>query len=176
MIINVAQQLKGHIGESRSYAVGETSEDGFPIEGEAKLVLTNRSILVTGQFKTTVKCICSRCLEEFDYSFDFKAEEEFFITGSVSIEGHAQQDENSEDFFVGEDHILDLSEAFRQSVLLNIPQKPVCRPDCAGLCQRCGCNLNVSSCDCFKERINLRLAPLKGLLTHQLVENGREDG
>ncbi len=176
MKINVAQQLKGHIGESRSYTVGETSRDGFPIEGEAKLVLTNRSILATGQFKTTVKCTCSRCLEEFDYCFYFRVEEEFFPAGNMLIEGHAPEDEAREGFFIGEDHILDLSEAFRQNVLLNIPQNPVCRPDCAGLCQRCGCNLNVSSCDCFKERIDLRLAPLKELLTHQMVENRREVG
>ncbi|MFO8101989.1 MAG: DUF177 domain-containing protein [Dehalococcoidia bacterium] len=172
MKINVAQQLKGHIGESRSYPVDEASDDGFPIEGEARFVLTNRSILVTGQFGTTVKCTCSRCLEEFEYSFDFRVEEEFFPAGDILIEGHAPADESAEGFAIGEDHVLDLSEAFRQNILLNLPQKPVCRPDCAGLCQRCGCNLNESSCDCYKERIDPRLAPLKELLTYQMLDNG----
>ncbi len=163
MKINVAQQLKGCIGESRSYTVNVKSSEGFPVKGEARLVLTNRSILVTGQFRTTVKDTCSRCLEEFEYSFDFSIEEEFFPAGNILTEDRVPIDD-VEGFIIGEDHILDLGEAFRQNTLLNLPRKPLCRPDCAGLCQECGCDLNLNPCHCSEKQFDPRWAPLKEVL------------
>ncbi len=176
MRINVAQQLKGHVGESRIYSVNETSSEGLPVEGEAKLVLTNRSILVTGRFETTIKSTCSRCLEEFEQTFQFGLEEEYFPKGSISIEGHDEDDEDPDGFTISSDHILDLEEAFRQTILLNVPRKPVCDSECAGLCQRCGCNLNVTDCDCASRNSDQRWAPLERLLTHQGIEKLREVG
>ena len=164
MRINVAQQLKSHIGESRSYIVDETSDEGFPIQGEARLVLTNRSILVTGRFKAAVKSTCSRCLEEFEHSLDFAIEEEFFPKGDRLNETLVLADEEPEGFIIGEDHVLDLKEAFRQNILLSLPPNPICRPDCAGLCQICGCNLNYNSCRCSEKQMDPVWAPLRGLL------------
>ena len=164
MRINVAQQLKSHIGESRSYIVDETSEEGFPIRGEARLVLTNRSILVTGRFETTVNSTCSRCLEEFGCSLGFEIEEEFFPAGNVLNEGPVPADEEAEGFIIGEDHILDLEEVFRQSILLSFPKKPICQLDCAGLCQECGCNLNSDSCHCSEKQVDPCWTSLKEML------------
>jgi len=165
MRINVAQQLKSHIGESRSYTVDEASDEGFPIRGDVRLVLTNRSILVTGHFKTTIKNTCSRCLEEFEHSLDFDIEEEFFPARNILSEVPVSKDEAQEGFIIGEDHIMDLAEALRQNIWLNLPPKPICRPDCVGLCQRCGCNLNSDSCQCSEQQVNPCWAPLKGLFS-----------
>lgn len=177
MKINVAQQLKGRIGESRAYLVNETSSDGYPIEGEARLVLTNRSILVTGQFSTLVRCTCSRCLEEFDYGLVFALEEEFFPSGNILIQGREREEEDrDEGFYIGEDHMLDLSEAFRQNILVNLPRKPICYQQCAGICAECGRNLNRSYCQCHVERTDSRWGPLGKILVQQLVKNGKEVG
>ncbi len=165
MKINVAQQLKGHIGESRSYTIDETSSEGIPIKGEATLILTNRSILVTGQLETTMKSTCSRCLEDFDLTFNFRIEDEFFPTGNILIEGHVRVDEESEGFVISENHILDLSEAVRQNTTLNLPAKQVCQPACAGLCQQCGCNLNLNRCDCTVKQVDSRWTPLENMFT-----------
>jgi len=167
MRINVAQQLKGHIGESRSITINETSSDGFPIEGKAILVLTNRSILVTGSFKTSIKCVCSRCLEEFEQSYIMELEEEFFPENGFLRDGMMREDNSIEGFSIGEDNVLDLNEAFRQNTLVNVPQKPVCHQDCAGLCPKCGCNLNVQTCDCSRQQTDPRWAPLHNLISDQ---------
>ena len=52
----------------------------------------------------------------------------------------------------------------RQLLVLNAPQRSLCRPDCRGICPQCGTNLNTGSCDCDKEDIDPRLAPLRNLL------------
>jgi len=31
---------------------------------------------------------------------------------------------------------------------MSMPGKPLCRPDCAGLCPNCGANLNEGPCAC----------------------------
>ncbi len=76
MKINVAQQLKEHVGSVRQYDIDETDEDGFPIRGNVQLLRTNSSILVTGSLKTIARDECSRCLEQFEYPLKINIEEE----------------------------------------------------------------------------------------------------
>lgn len=45
-------------------------------------------------------------------------------------------------------NVIDLSEDVRQTVLLAIPFKLLCREECRGLCPRCGANLNDRTCGC----------------------------
>lgn len=42
---------------------------------------------------------------------------------------------------------VDLSEAVREEVGLAVPAYPLCREDCAGLCPRCGADLNLGPCE-----------------------------
>jgi len=48
----------------------------------------------------------------------------------------------------------------KEQVLLSVPMKPLCRNDCAGLCPVCGRDLNEGACNCRKEELDPRLAPL----------------
>ena len=43
---------------------------------------------------------------------------------------------------------LDLAPMVREEVLLAVPDAPLCRPDCAGLCPTCGADRNAAPCDC----------------------------
>ena len=47
-----------------------------------------------------------------------------------------------------QDTIIDLSDDLRQEIMLDYPLKPLCNPDCPGLCVKCGKNLNEGPCDC----------------------------
>ena len=49
--------------------------------------------------------------------------------------------------------------------------KPLCRPDCRGLCPHCGCDLNIEQCDCKDEQLDPRLAVLGDLLKGFELEN-----
>ncbi|MBM3131650.1 MAG: DUF177 domain-containing protein [Chloroflexi bacterium] len=172
MRVNVAQLLKGTVGDTRRYDIDETIEEGLPVVGEAKLVLTNRSILVTGAFKTIIHSTCSRCLKEFENPLEFTIEEEFFPTGDIlNVPAPpVEPEEKADGFVIGEDHVLDLSEALRQNLLLSIPTKPVCQPRCAGLCPYCGHDLNKGPCGCAEEQLDPRWSPLRQLLSDQTVK------
>jgi len=145
MRINVAEQLKQPIGQVRCYQISESNDQELPIQGEVQLLRTGRGILVTGSLKTTVKSICSRCLEEFDCTLTLDIEEEYFPNTDRPMA------EEIEGFVIDESHVLDLTEAIRQHTLLTLPMKPICREDCAGLCPNCGHNLNRGPCYCARE-------------------------
>jgi uncharacterized protein len=43
---------------------------------------------------------------------------------------------------------VDVRPAIREELALMVPAYPVCREDCAGLCPRCGADLNAGPCSC----------------------------
>jgi len=43
---------------------------------------------------------------------------------------------------------VDLTPAVREELLLAVPAFVLCRDDCAGLCPRCGADLNAGACRC----------------------------
>ena len=59
---------------------------------------------------------------------------------------------------------IDVAPLAREQCYLAIPMKPLCRPDCQGLCPQCGTNRNVATCTCENQWEDPRLAGLKSLL------------
>jgi uncharacterized protein len=134
-LINVAQLLKEPVGSSQSHdisgMIGEEVE-GF-IKGKAKMIHINRGVLVQCKLTAEVKLICSRCLDTFLCPISFTAEEEFLPITDVSGDLTLTSPEQLEEFTIDNKNILDLSELIRQYTLLNLPMKPLCRPDCPGM-------------------------------------------
>jgi uncharacterized protein len=163
MQINVAQLLKESVGAVRTYEIDETTGEGFPIRGNVKLLRTNRSILVTGSLKTATGGECSRCLQKFEYPLQIDIEEEYFLTRDPVSGVALPPPTETGAFVIDENHILDLSEAIRQYTIMALPMKLICREDCAGLCPRCGRNLNSGTCECPPAPPDARWAPLLAL-------------
>ena len=64
---------------------------------------------------------------------------------------------------------IDAGPALREEFLLALPDYPYCRPDCKGLCPRCGTDLNDGDCDCVEttgdprwEALRRQIAPEGG--------------
>jgi len=134
-LINVASLLREPVGSIQSHdisgIIGEEVE-GF-VEGKAKVIRINRGVLVQCKLNAEVKLICSRCLNAFLCPISFTAEEEFLPRADVSDDLALSSPEQSEEFTIDNKNILDLGELIRQYVLLNLPMKPLCRPDCPGM-------------------------------------------
>ena len=45
---------------------------------------------------------------------------------------------------------VDLSDVVREELALEVPGFVLCRDDCAGLCPRCGADLNAGPCACVR--------------------------
>ena len=134
-LVNVAQLLKEPVGSIQSHDISGIIEEEVEgsIEGKIKLIRTNRGVLAQGKLTVEVDLICGRCLDPFLSPIDFTVEEEFLPTVDVSSGLARSLSEESEGFTIDVDNILDLGELIRQYTLLNLPMKPLCRPDCTGI-------------------------------------------
>ena len=100
--------------------------------------------------------VCDRCAREFDRD--------------VVIPVHAvlETDPDSLDTddlwtFPVEGDQVDLEEVFRTAFVLEMDSKMLCKPDCKGICFRCGTDLNLGQCKCQPET-DPRFAVLRQLL------------
>ena len=85
------------------------------------------------RYAVSVSGPCMRCLEPAVPRFEVDARE---------VEQPGVRDEELSSPYVNADGELDLAAWARDAVALALPAQITCRPDCAGLCARCGANLN----------------------------------
>ena len=128
-----------------------------PIDWRGSLTFNDPGFLLQGTVGYEQTLLCMRCLEPFAESVRSDLRllvEEVGKPGARDAAGGADQRELAESELgvvqvVGDD--LDMIPLLHEQVLLNLPMKPLCRPDCKGLCPRCGVNRNQGSCDCVPE-------------------------
>jgi uncharacterized protein len=114
--------------------------------GTVSFLRTDRSILVSVCLSVISTDQCSRCLEPLRTSYSIDFQEEFGPT--VDIDTGLRLAPPDDMFEIDERQTLDLNEAIRQYRLAWQSMKPLCRPDCKGLCPECGANLNLGPCAC----------------------------
>ena len=141
-------------GEMTNSAFENLEEKQFTMESPVlfELLITKLedSIKIVGQVKSAVTMTCSSCLEEFLCSFDTHLDIELEPKGLVPQGAEVELRPDDLDIYYYEDDEIDLDPLIYDEVLLNIPLRPLCREDCAGLCQSCGKNRNIESCSCHQ--------------------------
>ena len=170
MRFNVAQLLKEGIGSRRDCSLDETFEASWEtgttrVWGRITLTRIDRGIWVSGRIEANASSLCSRCLSPGEYVVRFSIDEEYLPTVEIDSGAPIKVPEVKEGAFtLDSHHILDLAEAVRQYVIINLPMKPLCKQNCAGLCSTCGANLNEHPCDCSTST-DSTWSPLLDLLT-----------
>ena len=152
--VNVAQLLLSTQGATRRFAFEEEAaaldEPAVvaPVRGDCTLMRTGHGILADCRFETALAQECARCVEPATSIVSGRLQEEFLPTVDVRTGAPLPSVADTDQFPIGDDHVLNLGEAIRQHVLLAAPLRPLCRPDCQGLCPACGQNLNEARCAC----------------------------
>ena len=127
-----------------------------PVCAEGSVRNTAGVLVMTGAIHTTIHGVCDRC------AADFTADVEFPI--DVVLVSELSNEENEDEWvFPLEGDSANLEDIIRTVFVLNMDSKLLCKPDCKGLCCRCGKNLNDGKCDCQKE-LDPRFAALRQLL------------
>jgi uncharacterized protein len=170
VLFNVSQLLQESPGAERSYTIREAipgvDEDAPPadVAGRVRLQRTNRGVFAHAEIDALVRDACGRCLGPAETPVHLTIEEEFLPTLDVHTgQPVARPAGDDAAFSIDEHHHLDLTEAVRQALVVEEPMQPLCRPDCAGLCGRCGADLNQGPCACPAEIPDDRWAALRGL-------------
>ena len=109
------------------------------------------SAKVTGAFRTS----CDRCGKEVELPVDFEMVEN--LAKNVNSE-------EGEEIILLEKEKFNLFEVVAKNVFSNFPSKKLCSENCAGICQRCGADLNLDKCSCQDDdNWNPQFDILKGL-------------
>ena len=118
-----------------------------PVEVDLELIPETDRIKLRGHLQGALQVACSRCLQDFVLDLD-----EITLLRPLSVDAPYEIDLRPEDldteFFDGVTIDVDLIVA--EQVFLALPQKPLCQPDCGGLCSGCGAELNREACRCEK--------------------------
>ncbi|MCY6483983.1 DUF177 domain-containing protein [Clostridium aestuarii] len=124
-----------------------------PVMLEGIFTMAGDIINYDGKVKVTLRLVCSRCLENFDYPLEIEIHERFSKLDNTE----------DNDIIVIDDDKVDFSPIIEDNIILSLPIKKLCNSKCKGLCPVCGTNLNYSKCKCEKDEIDPRLAKLKYL-------------
>ena len=133
-----------------SYPVSE------PVRAEGTVRNTADVLMMKGRITTCLHGVCDRCAADFTRDVEIPID-------VVLVEEFSNEDSEDEWVFPLEADTADLDEIVRTVFVLNLDSKLLCSEDCAGLCHRCGKNLNDGPCGCQKE-LDPRFAALKQLL------------
>ncbi|MGC8875091.1 MAG: YceD family protein [Chloroflexia bacterium] len=172
---NVAQLLLAPVGTTRSYDIDEAVfyADEMEVRGLHGHVLLTRlreDILLQGTLDAEVTLECSRCLERYVQPLHMEMELEFQPSVAVATGEPLPPPEDDSVFVIDGQHILDLTDAIREQIILNLPMRPLCHDDCLGLCPICGQNLNEGPCPGHGEEVDARLSILGQLLGSHRTE------
>jgi DUF177 domain-containing protein len=146
----IGSKVKHDIASDEVFELDDRSRSRY-IRGSVELIRTNFGIFARAQLSAAVELECDRCLDRYDGDVRAKFEEEYLPVIDVSSGRPVQSERTDETFFISPNHIVDLTDAVRQHLLLAIPMHTVCSEDCRGLCPTCGTNLNLAQCGCVDE-------------------------
>jgi uncharacterized protein len=118
-------------------------------------------VFVRGRLSATVPLTCSRCAEAVSGSLDAEVDVRMVPRPPAVDSMELGADDLDVDFYDNDQ--LDLARVVENETTLALPMKPLCRPDCRGLCSVCGSNRNVVPCACAAPVPDPRLAALGDL-------------
>jgi uncharacterized protein len=124
---------------------------------------------LAGRVTATLEVSCSRCLEPYripvDAPFDLRYLPQSAAVSRADDESEVADDDLSTSFY--QDDAIDLAQLMQEQFYLALPMKPLCGPECKGLCPACGANLNVETCDCDTSWVDPRMDALKALIPNR---------
>ena len=98
-------------------------------------------ISVRAQAEAQVVAHCSRCLDEVRET----------VHADIDALYAQVPDPEDPDQYGYAASVVELTDAVRDAIVLEVPMRFLCKPDCKGLCPTCGANLNRSTCTCLEE-------------------------
>ena len=132
--------------------------EGSSLVVDARLTSLEDGVLARGRADVHVHSECVRCLRDLDEERTVTFDELYYLPEA------ARAAEDGEDvLLVGEDS-LDLEPALRDALVPALPFRPLCRPDCAGLCPECGRRVDDLPADHRHDHPDPRWSALAALL------------
>jgi uncharacterized protein len=138
--------------------VGLGEEFRGDVDVSVILERTGRQLFMKAEVSATGWFTCDRCTELF--SMPLRAKYRMYY---VWDEGDADLYDPSEVQVIPAGlPLIDLADDVRQTVMLTVPLKLLCKDECKGLCPHCGTDLNKGTCTCASGATDPRFEVLRG--------------
>lgn len=126
--------------------LGNIQVDPFLI-GQANVAPSGQDFLLTAAFKARMLLECARCLTRFELQVvvDTRLTLHLTATERPTVEDLVESDPELVLFHGPE---IDVGRIILQEILLEVPMKPLCKPNCPGLCPQCGEVKGSKQCTC----------------------------
>jgi uncharacterized protein len=124
-----------------------------PVPAELTVTRASSGTVLELAFDVTLEGPCFRCLQDAELPLSLSLRE----YQALKPEGDEEQTE-----YLDDDR-LDLSAWAHDAIALALPDKILCREDCAGLCPVCGKDLNAEPHEHVEERTDPRWEKLSQL-------------
>lgn len=163
------QELELHrVVISKTYAPGNLDFHGAdfrqsaPLRVDATAELIGPEIRIRGHMGTRVETSCDRCLGKVEIPVDRQFDLFYRSMKSIAREEEIEvpDDELEIGFYSGDG--IQLADVVTEQVILAMPMKVICRPECLGLCPTCGADRNRGGCDCPTPEKESPFASLRG--------------
>jgi uncharacterized protein len=152
------------------------------VSGQAEVLHEHRGprdivadIRLRGSFSGRFQVPCARCVEpveiplKADYDLIFRP----VTADSEATERSITAQETEIGYYQGDS--LALEDVLREQVLLSLPVRTLCKPDCKGLCPRCGADRNSQACSCVGDDPRWEaLAGLRGRIESEATSPKRD--
>ncbi len=140
-----------------SYGVKYPILEKSPVTLTLTYISENRA-RVGGKAEVLLDMQCDRCLKPVSYkvSLDFERE-----VSPVTEESGQVSEEDDMDLMEG--YSLNTEILIYNELLMNQPEKVLCRQDCKGICKVCGHDLNDGECGCDTFVPDPRMAVLQDI-------------
>lgn len=141
--LNVGYLFNKPIGTSRQIPVDLNQFDfddliARNLESVVTVSRTQEGLLLQADVEAELETSCVRCLDDFFLPVSIEFEELYQFPSRYREET---------DLILSEDGYIDLKPLYREYLILALPIKRLCKPDCKGLCVVCGANLNEKICE-----------------------------
>ena len=161
-LVNVSA-IRGYPGSrievDTSGRIDELKVSGSSVPEDAKVrfhgvieaMEAGQGVVASGEVSSIWTGLCRRCLG--------------FATGEISehVREIYEHDAVEGETYALSGDLVDLEPLLRETVMLELPEAPLCSAECAGLCPTCGINRNEGTCDCVQEVGDPRWAALDAL-------------
>ncbi|HEX5760237.1 MAG TPA: DUF177 domain-containing protein [Thermoanaerobaculia bacterium] len=134
-----------------------------PVSWRGQIVFVDPAWLLRARLSYEQTLACNRCLRPF--TEPAAPDVELLLEVGAPAVGGGEHELHGQDLGTVylEDEVLETEPILLEQLELNIPMKPLCRPDCQGLCPTCGADLNVERCACEERSGDPRWAALAAL-------------
>jgi uncharacterized protein len=131
-----------------------------PVRWRGQVVFADPGYYLKARLSYEQTLSCNRCLQPIVEHVEPEVELMIVVERPRAVAGEHELKEDELGVLTIPEEILETDPILLEQLQLNVPMKPLCRPDCKGFCPQCGADRNAGECSCGESTGDPRFAAL----------------